>query len=262
LARASLLAYLLVACVLPLIALAVVSLQGFWSGRFAGVALDLENYRTVFGAGTETLAALRNSVLLGVTCAFAGMAIAVLLAYRIGEGGRLGRVVDAVSKIPGTMSHVVVAIAFVGALAGPPLNLEGTVVMLLLAYFVLYLTQATVSAQAAHAMVGRDLGEASRIAGAGPGTTLRRIGIPLMAPGLAAGWAFLFVLVVGDITASAILASPSSPVIGFEILSIFQNGTYPLLAALGTVISLVSTVIVLSALAYAGRRRRDLAERA
>ena len=83
-----------------------------------------------------------------------------------------------------------------------------------------------------------------------------------MAPGLAAGWAFLFVLVVGDITASAILASPSSPVIGFEILSIFQNGTYPLLAALGTVISLVSTVIVLSALAYAGRRRRDLAERA
>ncbi|OLT16147.1 hypothetical protein BJF78_14715 [Pseudonocardia sp. CNS-139] len=91
------------------------------------------------------------------------------------------------------------------------------------------------------------------MAGESAGGTLRRISLPLMTRGLVAGWVFLFVLVVGDITASAILASTRSPVVGFVILGLFQNGTYPALAALGAIITVVSTAVVLAALAV--RRR-------
>ncbi|GAB2995537.1 hypothetical protein GCM10017788_56460 [Amycolatopsis acidiphila] len=44
--------------------------------------------------------------------------------------------------------------------------------------------------------------------------------------------------------------------VGFVITTLFQNGTYPLLAALGTVISVVSCAVVLTALSLANHRRR------
>ena len=49
----------------------------------------------------------------------------------------------------------------------------------------------------------------------------------------------------GDVTASAMLASTETPVVGFVMLSLFNSGTYPTLAAIGTVISLVTSAIVL-----------------
>lgn len=251
-ARVFMIGYLLVAAVLPFAALVLVSLQGFWSGRF-GSPLSIENYQDLFADGGATSDGLRNSVVLGVACALAGMAAAVLLAWRIARGGLWARVLDATTKLPGALSHVVVAVALVAALAGPPFSLGGTLLLLVLAYLVLYLPQATLSAQSAFAMVGPELTEASLVSGVGPAGTLRRISVPLMTRGLVAGWVFLFVLVVGDITASAILASTRSPVVGFVILGLFQNGTYPTLAALGAVITVVSSAIVLTALAL--RRR-------
>lgn len=254
-ARAVMLAYLVVSAVLPLAALVLVSLQPFWSGDFF-VPLTFENYGEVFEAGAQTVEGLRNSVLLAVVAATVAMVLAVLIAYRIADPRYrvFGRFIDATTKLPGTLSHVVVAVALLASLAGPPFGLSGTLVLLLLAYVILYMPQATVSAQSANQVVGRELFEASLVSGRGPGGTLRRVVLPLTRSGLAAGWAFVFVLVVGDITASAILASPSSPVIGFVILTLFQNGTYPLLAALGAVISAVSSVIVLTTLVIAGRR--------
>jgi iron(III) transport system permease protein len=251
-ARTCMVLYLLVACALPFAALVLVSLQGFWSGRF-GSPLSFDNYSAIFTGRGSAFAGLRNSVVLGVVCALAGMVVAVLLAWRIARGGLWAGILDATTKLPGALSHVVVAVALVAALAGPPLALGGSLVLLVLAYLVLYLPQATLSAQSAFAMVGRELTEASLVAGEGPAGTLRRISVPLMTRGLVAGWVFLFVLVVGDITASAILASTRSPVVGFVILGLFQNGTYPTLAALGAIITVVSAAIVLTALAV--RRR-------
>lgn len=247
-ARVGMIGYLLVAAVLPFGALVVVSLQGFWSGRLTG-PFSFENYADVFGAAGATFAGLRNSLVLGLLCATVGMAVALLLAWRIGRGGGWARVLDMTTKLPGTLSHVVIAVALVAAFAGPPFALGGSLLLLVLAYLVLYLPQATLSAQAAFATVGRELTEASLVAGEGPAGTLRRISAPLMTRGLLAGWVFLFVLVVGDITASAILASTRTPVVGFVILGLFQNGTYPTLAALGAVITVVSSVVVLAALA-------------
>ena len=252
LARIGMIGYLLVACALPFVALVVVSLQGFWSGRFSGT-FSLDNYTEIFTGVGAIFTGLRNSVLLGTGCATVGMAVAVLLVWRIGRGGGWARIVDVTTKLPGALSHIVIAVSLVAAFAGPPFALGGSLALLVLAYLILYLPQATVSAQSALAMVGPELTEASLVAGEGPAGTLRRITAPLMTRGVIAGWVFLFVLVVGDITASAILASTRTPVVGFVILGLFQNGTYPTLAALGAVITVISAVIVLAVLAV--RRR-------
>jgi iron(III) transport system permease protein len=78
--------------------------------------------------------------------------------------------------------------------------------------------------------------------------TFRKVVLPLMRPGLTAGWVFVFVLMAGDVTMSVLLASTSTPVVGFVMVDLFQNGTYPLLAAMGVIITVVSGAVVVGML--------------
>lgn len=59
----------------------------------------------------------------------------------------------------------------------------------------------------------------------------------------------VFVLMAGDATMSVLLASTQAPMVGFVMIDLFSNGTYPLLAAMGVTISLTATAVGISALA-------------
>ena len=65
-----------------------------------------------------------------------------------------------------------------------------------------------------------------------------------MRPALAAGWALLFVMIVGDLTASALLATNANPVVGFVIYDIFNSATYSSLAAIACVVGAISFAVV------------------
>lgn len=244
-ARFGMIVYVACAAVLPVVALIYVSLQAFWSGTLSLKGLTLDNYQQLFSAGSTTVAALRNSVLLGVIAATMSTGVVTIIAYFNERRPQsvLGRVADAVTKVPAAVSHAVLALALILALAGPPFRLQGSLIILLLGYLVLYLPQASINANAALSQLGPTLSEASLISGASEWRTLTRVVAPLMLPGLLAGWVMVFVLVAGDLTASAMLAGPTSQVTGSVMLDLATSGTYGLVAAFGVMITLLSTVI-------------------
>jgi len=256
LARSAMVAYLLMTSVLPLLGLILVSLQPFWSATVNPEMLSFENYQRIFNGGSTQIA-LRNSVLLGIVGATVGMLIASFITVFLtrNRGWWLSNLIDGTTKLPGAVSHLVIGIAFIGAFAGPPFYLHGTIAILFLVYIVLYIPQATFSAATALAQVGEQLSEASLVSGASQTQTFFRVTLPLMLPGLAAGWTMLFVLIAGDITASSMLAGTSNPVSGFVILDLWVNGSFPDLAALGTVISLMTSAVVLATLRLARTKR-------
>jgi iron(III) transport system permease protein len=181
--------------------------------------------------------------------------------------GAAGRLVEGVTKAPGAISHIVFGVAILVTFAGPPFNLAGSMTILLLAYFVIYLPQASTGADVARGQVGSELLEASAMSGASRFQTFRKVLVPLMVPGIAAGWALMFVVIVGDLTASAILAGHSNPVVSFVFLDIWDNGTLSTLATLGVMVSLVTSVVIIASLLLGngsfatGRRRRRPAGR-
>ncbi|GAB3428840.1 ABC transporter permease [Actinophytocola sediminis] len=254
--RALMVLYLLVTTVLPLVALLIVSLTGFWTAKINWGALGFDALRRAIVDDSTTQEALLNSLGLGLLGATIGIAVAAVVALYVSRAGRLGRFLDGAIKLPSTLSHIVLAVGFVLALAGPPFELGGTLTILLLAYLALYLPQAAVAADAAVAQVGGELPEASRVAGAGEARTFRRVYLPLMLPGLITGWALLFVRMIGDLTASSILAGTGNPVVGFRILEIYQNGSYATLAALSTVLTAISCVVVLVVMVLSRRSAR------
>jgi iron(III) transport system permease protein len=256
-ARGLMLVYLLVATVLPMLALAFVALNGFWTADVEWSRLSLDALRESLLEDRVTQRALRNSLTLGAVGATVGMAAAAVIALfvlRVHE--RIGRFVDAAIKMPSVLSNIVVAVGVVLAFAGPPFWLAGTTLILLVAYVVLYMPQGSVAADAAASQVGRELPEASHVSGAGGARTFRSVQLPIMLPGLVAGWALLFVRMVGDLTASAMLAGTRNPVVGFRILEVYQNGSYALLACLATALTVVTSMVLAGVLWFSRRAAR------
>lgn len=257
LARGSMLAYLTVTSILPFTALLLVSLQPFWTSNIDVTRWSLDNYARVLLDNDFTKSAFQHSLGLGVVGASVAMCIAALIVFYVQRNAhsRIARGIDGTTKLPAALSHVIVGLALIATFAGPPFNLGGTLLILFLGYLVLYLPQATITAGSALSQIDASLSEASLMAGASQGRTFRRVAVPLMAPGLVAGWIFVFVLMAGDVTASVMLASSRTPVVGFVMIDLFANSTYPVLAAMGAVISIITSAVVLAAL-FLPRRRR------
>ncbi|HLS72302.1 MAG TPA: iron ABC transporter permease [Actinomycetaceae bacterium] len=253
--RAVVLLYVFISIVLPMIALVLVSLNGFWTPDIDWSSLSLRAWQQSVVGDPITVRALGNSLLLGVVGATIGIAAAALVAIYVARNrGLVSRSIDAGIKLPAAISNMVIAVGILLLLAGPPFRLTGTLTILLLGYLALYLPQASVAADAAVTAVGDELTEASAVSGASSMRTFRRIYLPLVMPGLMAGWALLFIRMVGDLTASAILAGTGNTVVGFRILEVYNGGSYALLASLATTLVVITTLVLVVVTAYTRRK--------
>lgn len=244
-ARAFVMLYVLAAAVLPIIALFIVALSGYWRPSLSWSVLNLNSFRAVLFQDVLTAQALRNSISISIVAALLGvMAAAVVSLYVQRTKGRWSRIADGVIKIPAVFSPLVVSVGFILAFTGYPFNLQGTLLILVFAYFALYMPQAAVATDAAVGQLGTDLTEASVLSGAGGARTFWKIGVPIMLPGLVGGWTLLFVRMSGDLTASALLAGNQNPVVGLRVLGLFFEGNYAQLAALSIVVTGLSIVVI------------------
>ena len=247
--RAVLLGYGAIAIIPPVCGLTLVALRGFWSPSIDWGTLSLKTLKTTVFNDPLTVTAFKNSLWIGLVGASLGMLIAAvvsLVVYR--QLGRAGRLVDASIKLPSVFPHIIIAIGFILAFTGAPFHLQGTTWILLLVYLCLYIPQGSVLTDAGVNQIGHDLTNASSLCGAGTARTFRKIYVPLLVPSVIAGWSFLFVRMVSDLTATALLAGPSNDVIGFRILSILGNGSFGQLASVSLVLTVLTIFVVTTAL--------------
>lgn len=255
--RVLVIGYVAVSTILPIIALVLVSLNGFWTPHINWSNLSFRALRQSVFDDLTTLHALINSLGLGLVGGLIGILGAAMIALYVARRRTLlARGIDVAIKMPAAISHMVIAVGILLLLAGAPFFLSGTLAILLIGYLALYLPQASIAADAAVSSVGRELPEASAVSGAVPFRTFRKVYLPLMVPGLVAGWALLFIRMVGDLTASAILAGTANPVVGFRILEVFTSGSFALLASLSTVLVVITATVLVVVLAYTRRKSK------
>ena len=247
LARSMINGYLLATAVIPVLALAIVSLQPFWTTHISWSQLSLANYRQVLIENASTSQALLNSIGLGITGATIGMiASAMLVLFARKATPTTQMLIDGTTAFPATLPHTVVAVSMILAFTGGWLNLHGTMAILLIANLVLVIPQAVRSAASALAQVGGDLIEAAQMARSTSFKTFRRVILPLMLPGLMAGWVILFVHISGELTASALLSGTDNPVVGLVLLDLWENGSFPQLSAIALIMTVLDASVVLA----------------
>jgi iron(III) transport system permease protein len=64
----------------------------------------------------------------------------------------------------------------------------------------------------------------------------RRIVLPLLKPGLLAGWIYIAIVSVRELAASILLYSPGTEVVSILIWELWENGQYVELSALGVML--------------------------
>ena len=255
--RSALLAYGAVAVLPPTAGLLLVSLKGFWNPRISLNELSLRPITKTVLSDSATLGAFKNSLVIGVLGATIGIILAAVFSVLAKNRTNIeGKVIDSLVKLPSVFPHIVIAIGFILAFAGPPFHLGGTLLILLAVYLVLYLPQGSVLTDAGVHQIGSDLTDAAFLAGASRTRVLGTITTPLLLPSVIAGWAFLFVRMVSDLTATALLSGPSNDVVGFRILTILSNGSFGQLASIGVVLTAMTMLAVILGIALANRAGR------
>ncbi|MCW2621222.1 MAG: binding-protein-dependent transport system inner rane component [Frankiales bacterium] len=137
-----------------------------------------------------------------------------LLAVR--HRGPLSSALERTAYIANALPGIVVGLALVSValeFVGP---LYQSTALLLIAYAVLYLPRAIVTLRAAIAQAPVVLEDVAHTLGAGSWTTMRRVTLPLIARGLGAGTALVFIGVVTELTATLLLAPTGTNTLATE----------------------------------------------
>lgn len=194
----------------------------------------------------DTHAALINSVVLGALTATATVIVSALLIYGSSSRWRHGRrFIELVMVTPSVIPNIVIAVAFLVTYSSAPFYLYGSLFLIFLAFFTIYIPDASRAASAALSQVNEELSEASYISGAGLVRTLWKVILPQAANGLLAGWVIVFFFAVNEVTASAFLGGPTSQVIGKVTIDYYGNGRLSQVAAISLLVTGITAVVVM-----------------
>jgi iron(III) transport system permease protein len=224
-----------VAVLLPYGALLAVSLSKSWGLAFWH-NLTLANYRFVLFDYDVTRRAIANSLGLAVLAATLAGGLGAMIAWidrRTTVVGR--RFFDYVALVPLGLPGIVMAVALIEFWLRLPVPLYGTLAILLLAYWARFVPLGVRAATAALHQVDAALEESARILGASWGFTMREITLPLIRPGLFAGWLLIFVPAIQELSASILLFSSSSITLAVAVYNLYETGYIEPVAALAII---------------------------
>ncbi|HVR78394.1 MAG TPA: iron ABC transporter permease [Acidimicrobiia bacterium] len=238
--------YFLIAVVLPVSVLLYTSTQPFYSvpSWEALGNMTLDNYRFVFEYPQATRA-FRNSLVLGVgsaTTVMFVMAIASWIVVRTQVSGRW--MVDNLSFVPLVIPGLVMGVALLFVYLRFPIPVYGTIWILFIAYVTRYMPYGMRYASTSMYQISRELEECAQTSGATWWKQFRKVTLPLLMPGLVAGWIYIIMVSVRELSSSILLYSPGSEVLSIVIWEQWQNGQFTELTALGVLMILLLVVLV------------------
>ncbi len=198
-----------------------------------------------------SLLALKNSLFLAVVGATLGVLLSLFIAYVVVKlRTRAAGLLDSLTFLSFSFPGIVIGIGFMWFFVQTPLY--ATLTALLLAYIAAYLPYGVRPLSSAFVQVHAHLEESSQVCGASSLTTMRRIIVPLLIPGVVSAWILMATMFIRELTVSVVLSRPGTEVLAVQILSYAEDGLWGKLSALGIIMILISTALVLLA-QYTGK---------
>ncbi|MBD3556462.1 ABC transporter permease [Streptomyces sp. SP18CM02] len=228
----------------PLLVILAASLATHWSGAFPS-GPTVERY-TAATSG-DSLQALTTSLVTAVTASVLALTLggwAALAAASLRTRGK--RFLDALFILPVAVPSVVVGLAVLVAYSKPPVLLNGTRWIVILAHTVLVTAFAYQSVAAAVRRLDPMYEQAAAGLGASPARVLWRVKLPLLLPSLTSAAGLCFALSMGELSATMMLYPPDWTPLPVQIFAATDRGSLFTGAALAMVL-MTTTLLVLAA---------------
>ena len=212
--------------ILPHLTVLLVSFvpEGTWTTEIMPPEYSTANYRLIFG-DPEALRPILNSLAMSTWATAANIVFALAAAYLLARRKVRARwLINSLVILPWALPGTVLAMALASTFSVNQwwtgrFVLVGTAAILPLAYFIRNIPLVTRSTMASFQQIDPALEEASASLGGSWWTTWRRVLVPLVLPGLAAGALLAFVTALGEFVASILLYTHRTRPISLEILA-------------------------------------------
>jgi iron(III) transport system permease protein len=252
--------YFVVIVLLPFLVLVWTSLQKFYSApSWAAVSrVSLDSYRAVLDY-PQFANVVWNSLVLAFGSAATVTLLSAVIAWVVLRTKVPGRwLLDNLASLPLVFPGLVLGLAIMVCYLTIDIGVYGTLWIMFIAYVTRFLPYGMRYNSASMLQIHKELEESAAMSGASWGMTFARVVLPLLKPGLLAGFIYVMIVSVRELSSSILLYSPGTEVVSIMIWELWQNGQYVELSALG--VMLIAALFVLVLLAQLAGRRFGIAE--
>jgi iron(III) transport system permease protein len=188
------------------------------------------------GAAVNTLVYAGSAAILATIAAFP---VALLF---IRHPGRLGTLFERIGYLSQGLPGLVLALALVFFAIHAAYPLYQTPELLVVTYAIMFFPLALVSLRASLAQAPPRLEETARSLGCRPAAALRRVTLPLVAPGIAASAALVFLAAVVELTATLVLIPSGTNTLATAFWAYQQNSSYASASRYAVVIVAIAAI--------------------
>jgi iron(III) transport system permease protein len=247
--------YFLLIVVLPFAVLLWSSFQRFYTvpSMEALQNLTLDPYRFILDY-PNLWRTVANSVLLSFGAATLVMLVTSVICWIVVKTQIRGRwLLDNVASLPIVFPGLVLGLSIMIFYLNVDVGIYGTIWIMLIAYVTRFMPYGLRYSTASMVQIHRELEESAAMSGASWTATFRRVILPLLKPGLLAGWIYVMIVSIRELSTSILLYSPDTQVISIVIWELWENGQYVELSALGVLFIIALFGLVLTT-QWIGRR--------
>ena len=238
----SLMTIIVLLIILPVIAIIVLSFvkPGTWMVEIYPREFSFENYIRIFSKrrGFEPF---RNSVSMSFISGIFSILLAVPVSHLlIKTKSRLKGVVEFLVMLPFAMPSSAIAINMINAFSK---NLVGTYIILPIAYFVSLLPLMVRSTNISFYQLNDGYIEASKNLGASDLRSFFSVSLPIISPGIIAGFLLVFIRGLGEYTISVFLFTPGNRPISIAMVNSIFDYKIGLAMAYGSLIVVMCFIL-------------------
>ncbi|WP_134704164.1 iron ABC transporter permease [Ammoniphilus sp. YIM 78166] len=239
--------YFLLIVILPFLVLVWSSLQKFYSVPTVEAlkSLSFDNYKYIWSYPTIGRS-VWNSFILAVGSATTIMLLTAVICWIVVKTNIRGRwILDNIASLPMVFPGIVLGLSIMVLYLNFDIGVYGTLWILFIAYLTRFLPYGLRYNTTSMLQIHKELEESAAMSGAGWGTTFRKVILPLLKPGFIAGWIYILIVSIRELSGSILLYSPGSEVISITIWELWENGQYVQLSALGVMFIIGLFILVM-----------------
>ena len=215
-----------------------------FSGSEALSRLTLDPYRTVF-TYPNLARSVWNSLLLALGSATIIMLVTSVICWIVVKTRLPGRwLLDNIASLPMVFPGLVLGLSIMILYLYLPIGVYGTIWIMLIAYVTRFMPYGLRYNTASMLQIHKELEESAAMSGASWWSSFTRVVLPLLKPGLVAGWIYIAIVSLRELSSSILLYSPGTEVMSIMIWELWENGQYVELSALGVMLIVLLFVMV------------------
>ena len=240
---------LIISIGIPYFSILVASVMKLRSGGLSINNFTLDYYIKLLSMDSEGMNALLKTLLLAFEATCICVILGTTFAIAINKSKKNSeKVIDLFSLLPNTIPGIVMVVGLIlfWNSSWMPISIYNTYGMVVLTYVILFIPYTVQYVKANYGELDESLFNAGRVLGGKNSYILWRIKLPLLIPGMLAGFMMTFIISIRELVAALMILPPSMQTASTYIYSQFEQGKLSLGMAMAVICVTITIIILLA----------------